>query len=186
MVSSMSYKSRNLINVFHFVSDSVDLVASVLTGSKPVILVVMHHTFNPHSVVSESKRQVNNPNVHLTVDCLFYEDKLLNCKLNDNIENTLFKLFKLSVYQVMISRTDLVLHIYTMTEVCGVIFLKISDNDFLSFSFSFFLFFRWFCGVSMTVLMLCYAIFLNWWKPSGSNFTSHIMLFQWTFWTLSF
>uniref|UniRef100_A0A669EYH7 Si:dkey-58f10.7 n=2 Tax=Oreochromis TaxID=8139 RepID=A0A669EYH7_ORENI len=109
-----------------------DLVASVLTGSKPVILVVMHHTFNPHSVVSESKRQVNNPNVHLTVDCLFYEDKLLNCKLNDNIEKTLLKLFKLSVYQVMISRTDLVLHIYTMTEVCGVIFLKISDNDFLS------------------------------------------------------
>uniref|UniRef100_A0A3Q2W4M9 Uncharacterized protein n=1 Tax=Haplochromis burtoni TaxID=8153 RepID=A0A3Q2W4M9_HAPBU len=55
-----------------------DLVASVLTGSKPMILVVMHHTINPHYVVSKSQRQVNNGNVHLTVDCLFYEDKLLN------------------------------------------------------------------------------------------------------------
>lgn len=124
MVCSMSYKSRNLIYVLHFVSDSVELVVSVLTGSKPVILVVMHHTINPHYVVSESQRQVNNQNVHLTVDCLFYEDKLLNCKLNDNLEDTLFKLFKLSVCQVTISHTDLVLHLYTMTELCAVIFLK--------------------------------------------------------------
>lgn len=124
MVCSMSYKSRNLIYVLHFVSDSVDLVASVLTGSKPVILVVMHHTINPHSVVSKSQRQVNNGNVHLTVDCLFYEDKLLNCKLNDNLEDTLSKLFKLSVCQVTISHTDLVLHLYAMTELCAVIFLK--------------------------------------------------------------
>ncbi|XP_076730240.1 uncharacterized protein LOC143412673 isoform X2 [Maylandia zebra] len=71
-------------------------------GSKPVILVVMHHTINPHYVVSKSQRQVNNQNVHLTVDCLFYEDKLLNCKLNDNLEDTLFKVFKLSVCQMIL------------------------------------------------------------------------------------
>lgn len=136
MVCSMSYKSRNLIYVLHFVSDSVDLVVSVLTGSKPVILVVMHHTINPHYVVSESQRQVNNQNVHLTVDCLFYEDKLLNCKLNDNLEDTLFKLFKLSVCQVMISHTDLVLHSYAMTELCAVIFLK--SVIMISFCLSFY------------------------------------------------
>lgn len=136
MVCSMSYKSRNLIYVLHFVSDSVDLVVSVLTGSKPVILVVMHHTINPHYVVSKNQRQVNNQNVHLTVDCLFYEDKLLNCKLNDNLEDTLFKLFKLSVCQVMISHTDLVLHLYAMTELCAVIFLK--SVIMISFCLSFY------------------------------------------------
>ncbi|KAL3979428.1 thrombospondin 2/3/4/5 [Sarotherodon galilaeus] len=84
------------------VGTDIEEALNNLPCSKPVILVVMHHTFNPHSVVSESKRQVNNPNVHLTVDCLFYEGKLLNCKLNDNIENTLLKLFKLSVYQMIL------------------------------------------------------------------------------------
>ncbi|XP_013121654.1 uncharacterized protein LOC100703668 isoform X3 [Oreochromis niloticus] len=84
------------------VGTDIEEALNNLPCSKPVILVVMHHTFNPHSVVSESKRQVNNPNVHLTVDCLFYEDKLLNCKLNDNIEKTLLKLFKLSVYQMIL------------------------------------------------------------------------------------
>ncbi|KAM4522657.1 uncharacterized protein PAE49_002287 isoform 2-T2 [Odontesthes bonariensis] len=50
---------------------------------KPTILVVMHHTFNQNTIVAESKRQVTNPNVCLTVDCLFFERKLLNCPLND-------------------------------------------------------------------------------------------------------
>lgn len=43
---------------------------------------------------------------------------------NSMIKDTLFKLFKLSVCQVMISHTDLVLHLYTMNELCAVIFLK--------------------------------------------------------------
>ncbi|XP_044024965.1 uncharacterized protein LOC122863020 isoform X3 [Siniperca chuatsi] len=50
---------------------------------KPAILVVMHHTFNSDHVVAESRRLVNNPNVHLTVDCLFYEGRLLKCNRND-------------------------------------------------------------------------------------------------------
>ncbi|CAI5684492.1 unnamed protein product [Oreochromis niloticus] len=50
---------------------------------KPVILVVMHHTFDPRHVVAKSSRQVNDPDVCLTVDCLFYERKLLKCSLNE-------------------------------------------------------------------------------------------------------
>lgn len=55
-----------------------------MPAGKPVILVVMHHTFNNKQVVAESRRQVNNPNVRLTVDLLFYEGNLLdNCDRND-------------------------------------------------------------------------------------------------------
>ncbi|XP_035535166.1 uncharacterized protein LOC118341091 [Morone saxatilis] len=44
----------------------------------------MHHTFNPDQVLAESRRLVNNPNVELTVDCLFYEGKLLMCSRNND------------------------------------------------------------------------------------------------------
>ncbi|XP_071324247.1 uncharacterized protein [Trachinotus anak] len=52
-------------------------------AGKPIILVVMHHTFNPDHVVAESRRLVENTNVHLTVDCLFNETRLLNCPTNE-------------------------------------------------------------------------------------------------------
>ncbi|XP_045898846.1 uncharacterized protein LOC123966775 [Micropterus dolomieu] len=50
--------------------------------NKPVILVVMHHTFDPDRAVAESRRKVTNPNVRLTVDCLFYEGRLLESDRN--------------------------------------------------------------------------------------------------------
>ncbi|CAK6982208.1 uncharacterized protein LOC122863019 isoform X3, partial [Scomber scombrus] len=54
-----------------------------LPAGKPAILVVMHHTFNDFKVVvADSRRQVNNPNVYVTVDVLFYEKKLLDCDRN--------------------------------------------------------------------------------------------------------
>ncbi|XP_062415417.1 uncharacterized protein LOC134107813 isoform X2 [Pungitius pungitius] len=57
---------------------------SVLTDGKPTLLVVMHHTFDPNHVVAESRRQVSDPRVWLTVDCLFHQGKLLqHCPLND-------------------------------------------------------------------------------------------------------
>lgn len=55
----------------------------MFAGNKPTILVVMHHTFNPSQIVADSRRQVEDPKVYLTVDCLFYEGKLLNCDRND-------------------------------------------------------------------------------------------------------
>lgn len=55
----------------------------MFSGDKPAILVVMHHTFDTDYVAGESRRQVDNPHVRLTVDCLFYEDKLLNSNQNE-------------------------------------------------------------------------------------------------------
>ncbi|KAL6095538.1 uncharacterized protein ACO6RY_09445 [Pungitius sinensis] len=63
---------------------SDNLVLSVLTDGKPTLLVVMHHTFDPNHVVAESRRQVSDPRVRLTVDCLFHQGKLLHpCSLNN-------------------------------------------------------------------------------------------------------
>lgn len=49
---------------------------------KPVILVALHHTFDPEKVVSDSSKFVERENT-LTLDCLFYEDTgLLQCEMN--------------------------------------------------------------------------------------------------------
>ncbi|XP_029613047.1 uncharacterized protein LOC115196392 isoform X5 [Salmo trutta] len=52
---------------------------------KDVLLVVLHHTFNPDSTVPYSSRLVTRSDVILTVDCLFHErlGGLLNCPRND-------------------------------------------------------------------------------------------------------
>uniref|UniRef100_A0A8K9UL82 Uncharacterized protein n=1 Tax=Oncorhynchus mykiss TaxID=8022 RepID=A0A8K9UL82_ONCMY len=49
-----------------------------------VILVVLHHYFNPECAVPDSSRLVTRSDVILTVDCLFHESKggLLNCPRN--------------------------------------------------------------------------------------------------------
>ncbi|XP_060719388.1 restin homolog isoform X1 [Tachysurus vachellii] len=53
-----------------------------ISGTKPVVLVVLHHTFDPECVVPDSIKCVNRKNM-IAVDCLFYEDKgLLQCLKN--------------------------------------------------------------------------------------------------------
>lgn len=53
-----------------------------INTDKPVILVVLHHTFNPDYVVPDSSRHMTR-NVLLTVNCLFHETKgLLKCDNN--------------------------------------------------------------------------------------------------------
>nr|XP_024001229.1 uncharacterized protein LOC112079529 isoform X2 [Salvelinus alpinus] len=56
----------------------------IQTG-KDVILVVLHHTFNPDYTVPDSSRLVTRSDVILTVDCLFHESQggLLECPHND-------------------------------------------------------------------------------------------------------
>lgn len=50
---------------------------------------MLHHTFDPESIIPDSSRAVNrenqeNPENLLVVDCLFHEDKgLLHCPKND-------------------------------------------------------------------------------------------------------
>ncbi|XP_034156445.2 uncharacterized protein LOC113531182 [Pangasianodon hypophthalmus] len=57
------------------------------SATKPAVLVVLHHTFNPELIVPDSSRAVNRENV-ITVDCLFHEDQgLLPCKKNYDVIN---------------------------------------------------------------------------------------------------
>ncbi|KAL6461360.1 hypothetical protein MHYP_G00295040 [Metynnis hypsauchen] len=52
-------------------------------SSRPAVLVVLHHTFDPNFIAPDSRLSVNRPDV-FTVDCLFYEDQgLLRCLRND-------------------------------------------------------------------------------------------------------
>ncbi|TDH00693.1 hypothetical protein EPR50_G00191290 [Perca flavescens] len=77
-----------------------------MPGDKPAILVVMHHTFSPDHVVAPSMGQVNNPNVLLTVDCLFYERNLLKCNRNDIAWHEVQKFLGINPSQVMTRFTD--------------------------------------------------------------------------------
>uniref|UniRef100_UPI003AAB2CE5 uncharacterized protein n=1 Tax=Centroberyx gerrardi TaxID=166262 RepID=UPI003AAB2CE5 len=76
--------------------NETDITAALsdISGFNPVILVVMHHTFNPNCTVPNSSRVVNNSSVVLVVDCLFYESRgLLDCQRNkDAVSEVLNKL----------------------------------------------------------------------------------------------
>ncbi|KAL7830895.1 hypothetical protein SRHO_G00303970 [Serrasalmus rhombeus] len=51
--------------------------------TRPVVLVVLHHTFDPYFVAPNSRLSVDRTDV-FTVDCLFHEDQgLLRCERND-------------------------------------------------------------------------------------------------------
>ncbi|XP_066510852.1 uncharacterized protein [Hoplias malabaricus] len=53
-----------------------------LPRARPVVLVVLHHTFDPDFVAPDSSRSVHNSNV-FTVDCLHHEDQgMLKCIRN--------------------------------------------------------------------------------------------------------
>ncbi|XP_047665379.1 protein CROWDED NUCLEI 4-like [Tachysurus fulvidraco] len=60
-----------------------------ISDTKPVVLVVLHHTFNTECVVPDSIKCVNRKNM-IAVDCLFHEDTgLLQClKNNDSLDKT--------------------------------------------------------------------------------------------------
>ena len=79
----------------------------------------MHHTFSPDHVVAGSRRQVTNPNVCLTVDCLFYKDKLLNSYRNDIAWYEIQKALGVPASQVMNRFTDLI----PPHNQCGVLIL---------------------------------------------------------------
>ncbi|KAA0717279.1 hypothetical protein E1301_Tti022838 [Triplophysa tibetana] len=61
---------------------------------KPVVLVVLHHTFDNEKVVPDSNNAVNRDNT-LAVDCLFNEDVgLLNCLKNEEAYEEIAKYLK--------------------------------------------------------------------------------------------
>ncbi|KAK3527550.1 hypothetical protein QTP86_026645 [Hemibagrus guttatus] len=69
-----------------------------IPDTKPVVLVVLHHTFDVECVVPDSSRSVNRENM-IVVDCLFNEDTgLLQCHKNkESLSKTLQYLEKLHI-----------------------------------------------------------------------------------------
>ncbi|XP_076866908.1 uncharacterized protein LOC143518353 [Brachyhypopomus gauderio] len=62
--------------------------------SKPAVLVVLHHTFDPYYTVPDSSRSVTRENT-TTVDCLFHEDQgLLQCRENNEAVNRVVEYIK--------------------------------------------------------------------------------------------
>ncbi|KAF5900221.1 uncharacterized protein DAT39_010058, partial [Clarias magur] len=62
-----------------------DIQAAVerIRKDKPVVLVVLHHTFDVCSTPPDSRLCINRDRM-FAVDCLFYEDQgLLTCQRND-------------------------------------------------------------------------------------------------------
>ncbi|XDV20502.1 hypothetical protein PO909_025819 [Leuciscus waleckii] len=78
---------------------------SYFLDNKPAILVVLHHTFDPECIVSDSSKFVERENT-LVVDCLFFEDKgLLECKRNEKAYDDAVKWLKSQVCLHFISIT---------------------------------------------------------------------------------
>ncbi|XP_038824547.1 uncharacterized protein LOC120024385 isoform X1 [Salvelinus namaycush] len=68
----------------------IEAALQQIPAGKPVILVVLHHTFNPDYTVPDSSRLVTRGDVILTVDCLFYERQgLLECHHNEAAVKTI-------------------------------------------------------------------------------------------------
>ncbi|XP_052365084.1 uncharacterized protein LOC127924385 isoform X2 [Oncorhynchus keta] len=63
----------------------IEAALQQIPKGKDVILVVLHHIFNPDYTVPYSSRLVTRSDVILTVDCLFHESQggLLDCPHND-------------------------------------------------------------------------------------------------------
>ncbi|XP_029606716.1 neurofilament heavy polypeptide isoform X3 [Salmo trutta] len=70
----------------------VEAALQQIPAGKPVILVVLHHTFDPDYTVPDSSRLVTRGDVILTVDCLFHESKgLLECPRNEAVFKDILK-----------------------------------------------------------------------------------------------
>lgn len=76
------------------------LVRPMSPDGKRVILVVMHHTFDPHLTFMDSSRQVSRADVRLTVDCLFYEGRLLRSNHNSVARNQIQECLGVSTSRV--------------------------------------------------------------------------------------
>lgn len=65
-----------------------------LQVTKPVILVVLHHTFETEKIILDSNATINRKQI-LAVDCLFSEDDgLLQCQRNEDAVDKIAKYLK--------------------------------------------------------------------------------------------
>ncbi|TWW53870.1 hypothetical protein D4764_0126400 [Takifugu flavidus] len=79
------------------IKTDIDEALEGLPDNKAVILVVMHHTFDPDLVIVESRLQELPRNVRLTVDSLFHQGRLLRCNRNDIAWDQIQKTFNIPI-----------------------------------------------------------------------------------------
>ncbi|XP_046697053.1 uncharacterized protein LOC124380229 isoform X2 [Silurus meridionalis] len=73
---------------------------------KPVILIVLHHTFDPNYIAPDSRLCVNK-NTVFAVDCLCHEDEgLLRCPRNDDAIRAVKKHLEIDEHNVDNSRIN--------------------------------------------------------------------------------
>ncbi|TWW54588.1 hypothetical protein D4764_0249100 [Takifugu flavidus] len=88
----------------------------------------MHHTFDPDLVIVESRLQELPRNVHLTVDSLFHQGRLLGCNRNDIAWDQIQKTFNIPIPEPSSTKTVvdyLVKHKELMPGIAVVIVLVI-------------------------------------------------------------
>ncbi|XP_027030025.2 uncharacterized protein LOC113660615 isoform X1 [Tachysurus fulvidraco] len=83
-----SIKQSNVIIAFVPVvsraGTDIQSAMKIIPEDKPVVLVILHHTFDPDIVVPDVRSYVDMTDVFV-VDCLFHEDQgLLRCLRNDD------------------------------------------------------------------------------------------------------
>ncbi|KAG1958965.1 hypothetical protein F2P79_006874 [Pimephales promelas] len=61
--------------------------------SVPIIMVILHSTFDPERIIPDSNNAIQRENT-LAVDCLIFDNKLLRCQKNDNAIVQTAHLFK--------------------------------------------------------------------------------------------
>ncbi|XP_055779531.1 uncharacterized protein LOC129855658 isoform X1 [Salvelinus fontinalis] len=73
----------------------IEAAMQKIPTAKRVVLVVLHHTFNPDYTVPDSSRLVTRDDI-LTVDCLFHENQgLLDCPRNKEAVGTIWSHLKI-------------------------------------------------------------------------------------------
>ncbi|XP_058238982.1 uncharacterized protein LOC131348232 isoform X6 [Hemibagrus wyckioides] len=94
------------------VIETAEKMINILTGNKPAVLVVLHHTLNPEDIVPDSSRSVKRQNT-IIVDCLFNEDQgLLRCCKNNEA----------------LSKVTNWLHSEALPKICKGIMSNIEEN----------------------------------------------------------
>ncbi|XP_071226370.1 uncharacterized protein [Salvelinus alpinus] len=86
----------------------IEAALQQIPAGKDVILVVLHHFFNPECTVPDSSRLVTRSDVILTVDCLFHESQggLLNCPRNKAAVGNILNLLNMKPKMVCSSILD--------------------------------------------------------------------------------
>ncbi|XP_077087118.1 uncharacterized protein LOC143738934 [Siphateles boraxobius] len=64
-----------------------------VTTFKPVIMVILHSTFDPEKIFPDSNHAIQRENI-FAVDCLIFDNKLLGCQKNEKAIMTTAQYFK--------------------------------------------------------------------------------------------